>query len=197
MVDSNIPNDYWKAIVDCDEAYDDHFLYGVMTTGIFCRPSCKSRVPNKENVKIFKNARMALEADFRPCKRCKPEGLNLPMEDWIEQIAEWLDQHFRESLTLNRIADIAHGSPYHLQRSFKRVKGMTPSEYVQRLRIEKACSLLESSELTVADIGLAVGFSSTPYFMTLFKMKMGITPMGYRQDATKMATKEREPDANS
>ncbi|WP_285765840.1 bifunctional transcriptional activator/DNA repair enzyme AdaA [Peribacillus sp. SI8-4] len=193
---SYIPNDYWKAIVDCDAAYNDQFLYAVKTTGIFCRPSCKSRVPNKENVKIFKNARMALEENFRPCKRCKPEGLNLPIEEWIEHIADWLDHHFCESLTLNKIADISHGSPYHLQRTFKRVKGMTPTEYIQRLRIDRACSLLESSGQSVADIGLAVGFSSTPYFMTLFKKKMGTTPMGYRQDTIKKATKEREQDAN-
>ncbi|AOH56285.1 AraC family transcriptional regulator [Peribacillus muralis] len=192
MVHPNIPKDYWKAIEDCDEAYDDHFLYGVKTTGIFCRPSCKSRVPNKENVKIFKNASMALEEDFRPCKRCKPEGLNLPIEEWIEHIAEWLDKHFCEPLTLNKIADISHGSPYHLQRSFKRVMGMTPNEYVQRLRIEKACSLLESSGQPVAEIGLAVGFSSVPYFMTLFKKKMGITPMAYRKNNSKKAKKERE-----
>ncbi|MDM5211141.1 bifunctional transcriptional activator/DNA repair enzyme AdaA [Peribacillus sp. NJ4] len=178
---ADIPNDYWKAIMDCDAAYDDQFLYGVKTTGIFCRPSCKSRVPNKENVKIFKNAKIALEDDFRPCKRCKPEGLNLPTEEWVEQIAEWIDTHYSEPLTLIRLADISHGSPYHLQRSFKRVKGISPTEYIQRLRLEKATRLLENSEQSIYEIGLAAGFSSTPYFITLFKRKMGNTPSGYRK----------------
>ncbi|CAH0293286.1 Bifunctional transcriptional activator/DNA repair enzyme AdaA [Peribacillus sp. Bi96] len=191
---ADIPNDYWKAIIDCDTAYDDHFLYAVKTTGIFCRPSCKSRVPKKENVKIFKNAMMALEEDFRPCKRCKPEGLILPTEDWIEQITEWIDKHFSEPLTLNKLADISHGSPYHLQRLFKRVKGISPTEYIQRLRLEKATRLLESSEQPVAEIGLAVGFSSTPYFITLFKKKMGETPMGYRKDYIQNVRKESEQD---
>ncbi|MGE7764945.1 bifunctional transcriptional activator/DNA repair enzyme AdaA [Peribacillus sp. NPDC096540] len=189
---TDIPNDYWKAIIECDAAYDDHFLYGVKTTGIFCRPSCKSRVPNKENVQIFKNANMALEENFRPCKRCKPEGLNLPTEEWIEQITEWIDQHYSEPLTLNTLADISHGSPYHLQRLFKRVKGLSPTEYIQQLRLEKAIRMLESSEQPVTEIGLAVGFSSTPYFITLFKKKTGNTPSGYRKAYHQNLKKERE-----
>ncbi|MFF2289110.1 bifunctional transcriptional activator/DNA repair enzyme AdaA [Peribacillus butanolivorans] len=189
---TDIPNDYWKAIVECDVAYDDHFLFGVKTTGIFCRPSCKSRVPNKENVQIFKNANMALEENFRPCKRCKPEGLNLPTDEWIEQITEWIEQHYSEPLTLNILADISHGSPYHLQRLFKRVKGLSPTEYIQQLRLEKAIRMLESSEQPVTEIGLAVGFSSTPYFITLFKKKMGYTPSGYRKAYHQNLKKERE-----
>ncbi|MFE4241908.1 bifunctional transcriptional activator/DNA repair enzyme AdaA [Peribacillus butanolivorans] len=189
---TDIPNDYWKAIVECDAAYDDHFLYGVKTTGIFCRPSCKSRVPNKENVQIFKNANMALEENFRPCKRCKPEGLNLPTDEWIEQITEWIDQHYSEPLTLNTLADISHGSPYHLQRLFKRVKGLSPTEYIQQLRLEKAIRMLESSEQPVTEIGLAVGFSSTPYFITLFKKNTGYTPSGYRKAYHQDLKKERE-----
>ncbi|PEJ34306.1 AraC family transcriptional regulator [Peribacillus butanolivorans] len=189
---TDIPNDYWKAIVECDAAYDDHFLYGVKTTGIFCRPSCKSRVPNKENVQIFKNANMALEENFRPCKRCKPEGLNLPTDEWIEQITEWIEHHYSEPLTLNTLADISHGSPYHLQRLFKRMKGLSPTEYIQQLRLEKAIRMLESSEQPVTEIGLAVGFSSTPYFITLFKKKKGYTPSGYRKAYHQNLKKERE-----
>ncbi|MFY0758514.1 bifunctional transcriptional activator/DNA repair enzyme AdaA [Metabacillus dongyingensis] len=176
----NISDIYWKAIIECDSAYDDKFYYGVKTTGIFCRPSCKSRKPNKENVRIFKNAYIALEEKFRPCKRCKPDGLHLPAEEWIEQIVQWIDQHYCESLTLQTLADISHGSPYHLQRLFKRVKGISPSEYVQQIRLEKAIDLLETSGLSISEIGSAVGFSSTPYFITLFKKKLGYTPSSYR-----------------
>jgi AraC family transcriptional regulator of adaptative response / methylphosphotriester-DNA alkyltransferase methyltransferase len=180
MKKPNISDIYWKAIIECDSAYDEKFYYGVETTGIFCRPSCKSRKPNKENVRIFKNAYIALEEKFRPCKRCKPDGLHLPAEEWIEQIVQWIDQHYFESLTLQTLADISHGSPYHLQRLFKRVKGISPSEYVQQIRLEKAIYLLETSGLSISDIGPAVGFSSTPYFITLFKKKLGYTPSSYR-----------------
>lgn len=187
---SNIPDAFWNAIKESDSEYDDKFFYGVETTGIFCRPSCKSRLPNKENVRIFKNAYIALEKNFRPCKRCKPDGLHLPAEQWIEQIVQWIDQYYFESLTLQTLADISHGSPYHLQRLFKKVKGISPSEYVQQVRLEKAIYQLETTELSISDIGLAVGFSSTPYFITLFKKRLGETPSAYRKDYRQNMKKE-------
>jgi AraC family transcriptional regulator, regulatory protein of adaptative response / methylphosphotriester-DNA alkyltransferase methyltransferase len=177
----NIPDEYWKAIVECDPAYDETFLYGVKTTGIYCRPSCKSREPKKENVQLFKNSYMALEANFRPCKRCKPEGHTQPNEDWVGQIAGWLDVHYSEPITLETLAELFHGSPFHLQRLFKKVKGMSPTEYIQKVRLEKAMALLDESEMTVTEIASSVGFRSTSYFVTLFKEKFGCTPAAYRK----------------
>lgn len=176
-----IPSEYWQAIVDNDAAYDDTFFYGVRTTGIFCRPSCKSRIPNRENVLIFENVHLAQAKNFRPCKRCKPDGLHLPDEEWVQQIAEWIEHNYHEQLTLGKLAEIVHGSPYHLQRTFKRVKGMTPLEYVHRVRLEQATYLLVETNSLVADIGLAVGLSNTAYFVTLFKKKMNATPTEYRE----------------
>ncbi|MGG3451197.1 bifunctional transcriptional activator/DNA repair enzyme AdaA [Domibacillus aminovorans] len=164
---TTIPAEYWKAITECDAAYDETFFYGVTTTGIFCRPSYKSRVPNQENVRIFKNAYIALEEKFRPCKRCKPDGLHLSAEEWVEQIVEWIDQHYIKPLTLHTLADISDGSPYHLQRLFKRVRGLSPTEYIQQVRLEKAIHGLETTGQSIADIGTAVGFSNTPYFIRL------------------------------
>lgn len=191
---TNIPDSYWKAIVECDATYDDMFIYAVQTTGIFCRPSCKSRVPNKENVRIFKNAYMALEEKFRPCKRCKPDGLNVPAEEWVEQIIEWIHQHYADSLTLQTLADVSHGSPYHLQRLFKRVKGISPTEYIQQIRLKKAIIMLESTEQSITNIGTTVGFANTPYFITLFKKKLGCTPSSYRNAYLQNLMKEQEND---
>ncbi|WP_445661462.1 bifunctional transcriptional activator/DNA repair enzyme AdaA [Bacillus sp. FSL K6-3431] len=188
---SNIPAEYWKAIIECDPAYDDTFFYAVQTTGIFCRPSCKSREPNRDNVRIFQNAYMALEGKFRPCKRCKPDNLTLPADEWIKQITEWIDHYYSERLTLDVLADIFHGSPYHLQRLFKQVKGISPNEYTQQVRLTKAIEKLETTKQSVADIGMVIGFSSTPYFITLFKNKLGVTPAGYRKTYEKNLIKER------
>ncbi|MGO1060226.1 bifunctional transcriptional activator/DNA repair enzyme AdaA [Planococcus sp. FY231025] len=176
----SIPADYWNAICTNDAAFDDEFFYGVESTGIFCRPSCRSRMPKKENVRIFKNAYAALGAGYRPCKRCKPEGLNLPAAEWVEQITEWLDHHYTEPATLQRLAEISHGSPYHLQRLFKRFKNVSPSEYVQKLRLEKAEELLKSDTLSVAEAGHQAGFGNTPYFITLFRKTRGMTPGQFR-----------------
>lgn len=114
-------NEMWQAILNNDASYNDQFFYAVKTTGIFCKPSCKSRVPKKENVRIFLNAEQALHANFRPCKRCKPTNERLPDIEWVAKITEYIDRNFIEKLTLETLAEIAHGSPYHLH-SLKKLK---------------------------------------------------------------------------
>ncbi|MFD2369924.1 bifunctional transcriptional activator/DNA repair enzyme AdaA [Brevibacillus sp. GCM10020057] len=180
----------WQAIIRNDAAYDGSFVYAVKTTRIFCRPSCKSKAPNRENVQVFANARQALAARFRPCKRCKPTGQRLPDREWVEQITQYIDDHFRERLTLEMLADACHGSPYHLHRTFKRITGVTPVEYVQQTRIRAAQELLVRTGESVAAISSMVGMHNTPYFMTLFKKFTGRTPTEYRQMNQKQSSAE-------
>jgi AraC family transcriptional regulator of adaptative response / methylphosphotriester-DNA alkyltransferase methyltransferase len=172
---------HWTAISTNDAGYDGRFLYGVKTTRIFCRPSCKSKLPLRENVVVFRQASEALEQQFRPCKRCKPDGLSLPSEDWIQWIAVWIQEHYAEPVTLQKLADIAHGSPYHLQRQFKRLKGLSPAEYVQEVRLAAAKHKLLTTAQSAAEIGRTVGFASVPYFNALFKKMVGDTPADYRR----------------
>ncbi|WP_232697399.1 bifunctional transcriptional activator/DNA repair enzyme AdaA [Brevibacillus daliensis] len=178
-------NEKWQAIIDNDASYNDQFFYAVKTTGIFCKPSCKSRVPKKENVRIFQNAEQALHANFRPCKRCKPTNEKLPDSEWVALTTEYIDKNFTEKLTLETLADIAHGSPYHLHRTFKKIKGITPVEYIQQVRLNAAKEHLIQTNKAIADIAICVGMPNTPYFITLFKKKTGHTPAQYRQ-MTKM-----------
>jgi len=175
----------WRAITANDSAYDDAFIYAVKSTGIFCRPSCKSRAPKRERVRIFQNAADARSAGFRPCKRCKPTGHALPDEEWIMQITQYIDNHYEEPLPLSVLAEIGHGSPYHLQRIFKRTTGISPNAYVQQTRVRRAKELLAGSEQPVADIAAAVGIANTPYFITLFKRLTGETPAQYRSGVRK------------
>jgi len=185
---NSLTDEKWRAIISNDASYDGQFFYAVKTTGIFCRPSCKSKVPNRENVCTFQNAEQALAAKFRPCKRCKPTGLRLPDQEWVAIVTEYIDKYYMETLTLEILADICHGSPYHLHRTFKRVKRITPVEYIQQRRIAQAIDQLISSNKTVADIGLSVGLPNTPYFITLFKKITGHTPAAFRELNHRAAT---------
>ncbi|TQR21601.1 bifunctional transcriptional activator/DNA repair enzyme AdaA [Psychrobacillus vulpis] len=181
MKNEKISDEQWEAIVQNNPAYDEVFYYAVKSTGIFCRPSCKSRPPKKENVRIYLEAKNAVDEGFRPCKRCKPSGLRLPDVEWVTQIKEYIDLHYDQPLTLDNLADICHGSPYHLQRTFKKILGLSPVEYMQQIRIEKAKELLITSNKSLADIGSTIGMHNIPYFITLFKKLTGKTPIQYKK----------------
>lgn len=180
MSDTEVTDEQWRAIADNDGDYDGVFLYAVRTTGIFCRPSCKSKLPKRENVEWFQLADQAITAGYRPCKRCRPTGMRLPDEAWVDMAAEYVAKHFAEALTLEELAAAVHGSPFHLHRTFKRIKGVTPLAFIQAYRLERAKTLLESTDETVSEIGRKVGLGNAPYFITFFKKKTGLTPESYR-----------------
>ncbi|MGE5675577.1 MAG: Ada metal-binding domain-containing protein, partial [Mycobacterium leprae] len=91
----------WRAITQCDPAYDGQFYYAVKTTGIFCRPSCKSRVPNRGNVIVFHSAHAAVEAGFRACKRCRPDQCHGPAAELVQRALDYMAVHYSEPLTLS------------------------------------------------------------------------------------------------
>lgn len=175
-----VTDEQWQAIINNEASYDGLFYYAVKTTGIFCRPSCKSRPPKRENIGFYETVDQALNAKFRPCKRCKPTGQRLPNEEWIALVTEYINQNYAEKLTLETLATLCHGTPYHLQRTFKKVMDITPVDYIQQVRIERAKAILISSPTPIAEVGNCIGLSNTPYFITLFKKKTGHTPEGYR-----------------
>ncbi|MET3695913.1 AraC family transcriptional regulator of adaptative response / methylphosphotriester-DNA alkyltransferase methyltransferase [Bacillus oleivorans] len=177
---SGIPDEKWAAIINNDTFYDDVFIYAVKTTRIFCRPSCKSRTPNKENVQIFENPSQAMAAGFRPCKRCNPLG-QTPSEEWVTQMTDYMANNFSKAITLHTLADIFQGSPFHLHRTFRRITGKTPVAFLHQIRITKSKEYLLNTHRTIAEISTLVGLPNTSYFITLFKKKTGLTPTDYRK----------------
>lgn len=178
---ANVTDEQWQAIVHNNSNYDGLFWYGVHSTKIVCRPSCRSRVPRKDGVTIFKQMKAAYDEGYRACKRCKPEGKAIPQKEWIEDVKLWIDEHLHEPIQLERLAQKHHSSPYHLQRVFKSLVGMSPNEYIQQKRIEASCQLLRTTSLSIAIIGQQVGYTHTTYYNALFKKIMGISPLQYRK----------------
>ena len=179
---NKVTAEQWRAISESDKSYDDQFYYAVKTTRIFCRPSCKSRVPNAANVTVFYHAEDAIKAGYRPCKRCKSGGYRLPDEEWILQAETYIKENFSAYLRLDVIADGCHGSPYHLHRVFKRINGITPLEYLHQIRMDKAKKYLRQTDKTISEIAALVGNANAAHFATSFKKRTNQSPREYRNN---------------
>ncbi|MCD5001454.1 methylphosphotriester-DNA--protein-cysteine methyltransferase family protein [Enterococcus saccharolyticus] len=171
-----------QAIESCDPQYDNQFYYGVKSTKIFCKPSCKSRMPRIENIEIVEDVRELIKRGYRPCKRCRPTDEKLPDVEWIEQVNNYIDTHYQEKLTLFSIAEDMHSSPYHLHRKFKEIKGKTIHAFLKERRMQEAITLLQTTQLDIATIGQKVGIENSSQFVRDFKKFCGQTPLQYRKE---------------
>ncbi len=175
-------DELWQAIVECDHKYDGQYYYGLRTTGIFCKPSCKSRTPKREHVKIFTTPHDARNAGLRPCKRCRPEELHWRSsdEELARKAADLITSRYTEPLTLNEIASSLFVSPYYLQRSFKRVMTISPGKFLTMKRMEAAKRLLVETRESVTNIALQIGFRSGAHFSFVFHKETGWKPTEFR-----------------
>lgn len=173
----------WEVIVNCHRTFDGVYYYGVMTTGIFCRPSCRSRTPIRENVRIFRSAEDASAAGFRPCKRCRPDKYELsPDAELVQSAKSMMEEHYHAPLTLFTLAQELTISPYHLHRVFKRLTGSTPADFLLHKRLQVAKEVLSTERLTtITDVAMGVGFRSTSHFSTTFRRITGYSPSDYRK----------------
>ncbi|SFL75769.1 bifunctional transcriptional activator/DNA repair enzyme AdaA [Pelosinus propionicus] len=175
----------WKAVVGCDHSYDGRFFYGVKTTGIFCRPSCKSKEPKRSNVEFFDEIKDAYAYGLRPCKRCRPDLKEFcPVLDIIEKIKEIFDAHFADKDRLTAEVKKLGISQNHCIHLFRQQFQMTPVEYMNKLRVEQAKQMLVSTELTIVHIALACGFRSLSTFYECFKKYVGFPPKKYREQSS-------------
>lgn len=142
----------WRAVCARDAAHDGHFVFAVRTTGIYCRPSCGARRPNRENVRFFADAVAAQRGGFRACKRCRPEALHgeaAATRAWVVAVCRRIEAADRPP-TLAELAAHAGYSPFHLQRTFRAVVGTTPRGYAKAVRAERLRSALSRGERVTA-----------------------------------------------
>jgi AraC family transcriptional regulator of adaptative response/methylated-DNA-[protein]-cysteine methyltransferase len=121
-----------EAVYNRDSDYDSAFVYGVSSTGIYCRPSCPSKKPLEENLVLFDSASEAEESGYRPCKRCEPgKKDHSPKEYFVKSVADFIDNNLDERLTLEELSIRFKVSPGHLQRTFKKALGISPRQYAE------------------------------------------------------------------
>jgi AraC family transcriptional regulator of adaptative response/methylated-DNA-[protein]-cysteine methyltransferase len=170
----------WKVVLAHDRRADGSFVYAVSSTGIYCRPSCASRRPRRERVVFFDAPADAVRAGYRACLRCRPDEL-IVVDPWIDKVRRAcvylanVDGH----VSLVRLAARLGGSPYHLQRSFKRIAGVTPREYADACRVQRVKQQLRKGS-RVTDAMIDAGYGSSSRFYERAASKLAMLPGTYR-----------------
>ncbi|NVK42185.1 MAG: bifunctional DNA-binding transcriptional regulator/O6-methylguanine-DNA methyltransferase Ada [Oceanospirillaceae bacterium] len=166
------------AIAARDSAFDGRFCYGVVSSGVFCRPSCPSRGASPDNLRFFPSAEAARVAGFRPCQRCQPERES-PADARLVRVARHIEAHADQRLTLATLAELAGMSPSRLQRLFKAAFGLSPKVFQDAIRLQQYRQALKDGE-SVTDAIFASGFGSVSRVYGEAARSIGMSPKAYR-----------------
>jgi len=167
------PEAAWQQLLARDHAAT--FLYGVTTTGVFCRPGCRSRRPLRANVRFFRAAEAAIAAGFRPCQRCKPGAAR---RNPLDEVRGYIEAHLDRPVRLAELGRVAGLSPFTVQRLFKQAMGVSPLQYQRALRAGRLRGALkQGAAVTDAIYDAGFGSSSRAYEGA----QLGMTPARFAQ----------------
>ncbi len=187
------PDACYLALKARDARFDGRFFIGVTSTGIYCRPVCKVRMPRRENCRFFGHAAQAESAGFRPCLRCRPE-LAPHSVVWSIQDASYILAHQAARLlddpeawsesapSVERLAARLGVSDRHVRRIFEAQFGVSPVQYLQTRRLLTAKQLLADTDLPVTQVALASGYASVRRFNAAFVEHYGLNPTRLRRE---------------
>jgi AraC family transcriptional regulator of adaptative response/methylated-DNA-[protein]-cysteine methyltransferase len=181
---ADVVNDFrWEAVMTRDAASDGKFVFAVSSTGVYCRPSCPSKRPRRQNVTFFPRPQEAEAAGFRECLRCRPKAIiGNPRQETVKSICRYIEQHLDEPITLGQLAEEFRQSPFHLQRTFKSVLGITPKEYANSCRMREFRENLKAGH-SVTRAMYDAGYSSTSRLYSRTASELGMEPAKYRRGA--------------
>ncbi|MDX2160010.1 MAG: bifunctional DNA-binding transcriptional regulator/O6-methylguanine-DNA methyltransferase Ada [bacterium] len=177
----------WQAVTGRDAQADAQFVYAVKTTRIYCRPSCPSRRPHRENVVFYATNAEAENAGYRPCRRCTPHvsARTEPQLDRIVSICRYLETLEGDIPTLQNLSERFALSPFHLQRAFKRIVGVSPRQYADAVRQGRLKAFLKE-ESTVTEAVYAAGYQTSSRMYAQAPDMLGMTPIHYREGGKTM-----------
>ena len=179
---------YWQALAAGDARFDGIFVYGVRSTGVYCKPSCPARRPRREVVAFFPACDGAEAAGFRACLRCKPRAAAArdARVEMILRVCRAIEARAEgDAPTLDELGALTGVSPHHLQRTFKSVTGITPRQYAAALRLKLFKSRIrEGGDVTAAMYDAGYGSSSRLYEKS--SEQLGMTPATYRRGGKDM-----------
>jgi AraC family transcriptional regulator, regulatory protein of adaptative response / methylated-DNA-[protein]-cysteine methyltransferase len=170
-------NEAWRAVLARDRSFDGRFVTGVLSTGIYCRPSCAARHPRRENVRFFAHGAAARAAGLRPCRRCSPDDVSRDERAVLQAIAAI--KAAGQPLALSGLAADNGYSPAHFQRIFTRATGLSPAAYARALRMERARAALSDGG-RVTDAVYDAGFNAPSRFYEASGQRLGMAPSAWR-----------------
>lgn len=178
----------WQAVQSRDAHYDGAFVYGVTSTGVYCRPSCPSRRPLQRNVRFYDSPAAATADGLRPCLRCRPLESHRDDPDvaLLLDLCRHLDEHLDESPDLVALGAHAGKGPFQIHRLFKRLLGITPKQYTDAQRLRRVRTGLRKAS-SVTDAIYDAGYGSGSRLYERADAHLGMTPGEYRQGGTGVA----------
>jgi len=170
----------WEAVLSRDARFDGQFVFAVSSTKIYCRPSCPSRRAKREHVSFFQLPEAAEQAGFRACKRCHPSSVSTkdPQLELVQRVCRLLEDAEVETTTLTALGEQTGVSSFHLQRTFKKVMGVTPRQYADAARVSRfKGGARDGKSITAAMYDAGFGSSSRLYEKAV--SQLGMTPATY------------------
>ncbi|MFX3633169.1 MAG: bifunctional transcriptional activator/DNA repair enzyme AdaA [Candidatus Pristimantibacillus sp.] len=174
MISAERNEEYYRALVEKRTEYEGVFYVGVMTTGVFCRPTCPARKPKLENCEFYATAQEALLASFRPCQRCRPLSHPNHVSDIVRLLVEAVESHPEKRWKEQDFKDLSVDEST-ARRQFKKRFGMTFVEYARARRMGLALKNIRSGR-TIIDTQLSTGYESSSGFRDAFSRIMGAAP---------------------
>lgn len=187
-----VEQQYWNAVAHRARAADGAFVYAVTTTGVYCRPSCPSRRPKRENVQFFPLPEAAEQAGFRPCRRCRPEqqAASDAGAERVRRACRLIDDALEEGEggvpSLARLGAAVGTSAHQLQRLFRRQLGISPQDFAAARRLARVKARLRQGE-GVAGALYEAGYGSSSRLYERSDAQLGMTPATYRKRGQGMA----------